>query len=443
MENLTCQKQFISAVEPNSPAEKYGILPGETLLSIGGEPVVDVVDYEYLTANRSCVLRVLSANGKRERTVRIRKEEWEPLGLSFATSLMSPMRTCSNHCVFCFIDQMPKGVRSSLCVKDDDWRLSFIMGNYVTLTNAGDAEFERILARRISPLYVSVHATDPAVRCSMMNNRNAGKLMERLTRLKDAGLRFHAQVVLCPGVNDGAVLDKTVAELAGLMPAAQSMAIVPVGLTRFREGLPKLQSFTKQQAQALIRHVASMQARFLEEYGTAFVFLSDEWYLKAEMELPPAAAYEAYPQIENGVGLLRLFEEDMLESLSGKAVLNASKTVEIAGGEGAYPFFRTLYQEALQPYGISVCLHPVHNTYFGPEINVAGLITGQDLIGQLRGKLLSKALLIPRTMLREQEDVFLDGVTLREAEKELDVEILPFRDGGELIEIIFGSNTHE
>lgn len=267
--------------------------------------------------------------------------------------------------------------------------------------------------------------------------------MDRLTRLKEAGLRFHAQVVLCPGVNDGAVLDKTIEDLAGLMPAAQSMAIVPVGLTKFRDGLTKLESFTKQQARDLIEHIESMQTRFFEKYGTAFVFLSDEWYLKAEMELPAAAAYEAYPQIENGVGLLRLFEEDILASLSDKVALNAAKTVEIAGGEGAYPFFDTMYPRALQPYGISVCLHPIHNDYFGPEINVAGLITGQDLVAQLKGKLQEKELLIPHTMLREQEDVFLDGVTLQEAEKELNVRIIPFRDGGELIEILFGSNTNE
>lgn len=428
-------QQKIVRVEPSSPAARAGVAEGEALLSINGEPVFDLIDYEYLTAGRSLTLRLLAADGN-ARSLSVRKRESEPLGLCFATGLMSRMRSCSNHCIFCFIDQMPCDVRSSLLVKDDDWRLSFIMGNYVTLTNVSDREFERILKRRVSPLYVSVHATDSSVRESMMRNRTAGRLMERLQKLSEAGLRFHAQIVCCPGINDGEVLKRTLADLYALYPATQSVAIVPVGLTRFREGLTPLRAYTPEESREMIGFVKDFAARSLQEIGTSFAYLSDEWYLKADLPLPNSESYEDFAQIENGVGLLRLFEEEFLAALAEQKPLRTKRRLSMAGGEGAYPFFSNLYQQ-LPPYGIEIDLHPIHNQYFGGNVNVAGLITGGDLVRQLSGKLCTDTLLIPHNMLREGEDVFLDGMTLRELENALSVRVLPVGGGAQMIETVF------
>lgn len=435
MEHRAVPQQKIVRVEPGSPAARGGVREGDALLAINGEPVVDLIDYEFLTANRTLQLRLLDGAG-RERTVAVHKRETEPLGLSFATSLMSGMRSCANRCVFCFIDQMPCDVRSSLLVKDDDWRLSFIMGNYVTLTNVSDREFARILKRRVSPLYISVHATEPAVRERMMRNRHAGRLMERLQALAEAGLRFHAQVVCCPEMNDGAVLDRTLADLYGLYPAAQSVALVPVGLTRYRDGLVPIRPYTAEEARGMVARISAFQTRARAENGTAFAFLSDEWYLLAGVPLPPYEDYEDFPQIENGVGLLRLFESDFREALAEREPLPARRALSMAGGEAAYPFFRELYR-ALVPYGIDLSVYPIRNDYFGGNVSVGGLVTGGDLVRQLTGRLSSGVLLIPHNMLREGEDVFLDGMTLLEAEEALSVHIRPVRSGADLVETVF------
>lgn len=435
MDDRTERKQKIIRVEPDSPAGRAGVREGECLLAINGEPVLDLVDYEFLTAARMLHVSLQAADGA-ERTISVRKRETEPLGLSFPTSLMSDMRSCANRCIFCFVDQMPCDVRSSLLVKDDDWRLSFIMGNYVTLTNVSEREFERILNRRVSPLYISVHATDPEVRAQMMRNRTAGRLMERLERLAAAGLRFHAQVVCCPGMNDGDVLDRTLADLYRLYPAAQSVALVPVGLTRFREGLSPLRAYTPDAAREMIERVESFCTKARAEQGTAFAFLSDEWYLKADVPLPPYEAYEDFGQIENGVGLLRLFEREFRDALADRKPLSQRRAAAMAGGEGAYPFFRELYR-ALDPYGVDLTLYPIHNDYFGGNVNVAGLVTGGDLIRQLSGRLTADTLLIPQNMLREREDVFLDGVTLAELAAALQVRVLPVAGGEHMIETLF------
>ena len=435
MEHRAVPQQKIVRVEPGSPAARGGVREGDALLAINGEPVVDLIDYEFLTANRTLQLRLLDGAG-RERTVAVHKRETEPLGLSFATSLMSGMRSCANRCVFCFIDQMPCDVRSSLLVKDDDWRLSFIMGNYVTLTNVSDREFARILKRRVSPLYISVHATEPAVRERMMRNRHAGRLMERLQALAEAGLLFHAQVVCCPEMNDGAVLDRTLADLYGLYPAAQSVALVPVGLTRYRDGLVPIRPYTAEEARGMVARISAFQTRARAENGTAFAFLSDEWYLLAGVPLPPYGDYEDFPQIENGVGLLRLFESDFREALAEREPLPARRALSMAGGEAAYPFFRELYR-ALVPYGIDLSVYPIRNDYFGGNVSVGGLVTGGDLVRQLTGRLSSGVLLIPHNMLREGEDVFLDGMTLLEAEEALSVHIRPVRSGADLVETVF------
>ena len=436
MENMVLRKgQTITAVDAGAAAARAGVRVGETLLAINGEAVVDLIDYEALCAETDPVLLLTDERGV-TRSLRVEKDECEPLGLGFASSLMSRVRSCRNRCLFCFIDQMPKGLRDSLSVKDDDWRLSFVMGNYVSLTNVDDAEFSRILRRRVSPLYVSVHATDPALRVRLMRNPQAGRLMERLTALRDAGLRFHAQFVLCPGLNDGEALIESLNTLKTLEPACLSIALVPVGLTRFREGLYPLRGYTAEEAAHCIDLITAFAGAWTNEYDEPLVQLSDEWYLLAGRALPPAKAYGDYPQIENGVGLLRLFEEDFLEALSRIRPRRSAFRVDMAGGTAANAFFQKLYA-VLPAYGVTIELHPIENRFFGGNVHVAGLVTGSDLIEQLTGKLTSGEIFLPANMLRENDRVFLDDRTVEDVEMALSVRITSFRDGTELIERLF------
>ena len=435
MENMRKKQQVISDVLPGSPAEHAGLSKGDVLLSIDGEPVIDLVDYEHLTASDRLTLEIIKENGSCEQ-IDLEKEDYEPLGLSFATSLMDNMRTCKNHCVFCFIDQMPKGGRSSLHVKDDDWRMSFVMGNYVTLTNLDERELDRVIRRRVSPLYVSLHASDPEVRRAMMKNPHAGDILPQLKRLADAGLQFHLQIVLCPGLNDGDVLRRSIDDMLLLYPQARSLAVVPVGLTRHRDKLYPLRTFTREEAEATIDEIEARQAELLREHGTRFVFLADEWYTLCGRTLPAYDAYEGFPQIENGVGLLRLFEGDMLEALEEKKPLKRAKRFLAAGGTSAQAFFAESYRQLL-PYHITLDVRAIRNRFFGESVTVGGLITGGDLVEQLMGEDFGRALLIPRAMLKADEELFLDGMRKSEAEKKLGTRIIPVASGDHLVEIIF------
>ncbi len=428
-------QQIVSDVLPGSPAERAGIAVGDVILSINGEPVLDLVDYEHLTASETLELFVRTSSG-REKKVSLEKEDYEPLGLCFATSLMDNMRTCKNHCVFCFIDQMPKGGRSSLHVKDDDWRMSFIMGNYVTLTNLDDAEIERIIRRRVSPLFISLHASDPAVRTTMMKNPRAGEILPQLKRLAQAQLQFHLQIVLCPGLNDGDVLRRSINDMLELYPSARSLAIVPVGLTKHRDGLYPLRNFSVSEAVELIDEIEAKQQEILSRLGTRFVFLADEWYTLTGRPLPTYEAYEDFSQIENGVGLLRLFETEMLEALEDRLPLKQAKRFLMAGGVSAEPFFRESYKQ-LSPYGITIETRAIKNRFFGENVTVGGLVTGGDLVEQLTGANFGTALLIPRAMLKADEDLFLDGMTIHQAEQALNTRIIPVSTGEDLVEIIF------
>ena len=428
------QGKPITRVETGSPAAREGLRAGDRLLLVNGEPVKDLIDYEALSVRSRLVVEV-EREGEKLRFL-VRKKVGEPLGLCFETTLMDRMQTCKNRCLFCFVDQMPKGIRSSLNVKDDDWRLSFIMGNYVTLTNVSEEEFQRILKRRVSPLYVSVHATDPALRVKLMANPTAGRIMERLTALKEAGITFHTQIVLCPGLNDGEALERTLGDLASLYPCCASIAAVPVGLTRYREGLYPLRGYTVEEARALIEYGEKKQAEFRDVWDDTFFYLSDEWYLTAELPLPPAESYGDFPQIENGVGLLRLFELDFREALEDRKPLSSPRHVTVAGGVAANPFFRGLYKY-LDKYNIYADVVPVQNRFFGGNVHVAGLVTAGDIEAAFPEKG-GEPLLIPRNMLREKDDVFLDGVKLSELEEKLGRRILPFGGGREFIELVFG-----
>ena len=420
--------QRVVGIDPGSIAEELGVQSGDSLLSIDGKPVLDVVDYEFLCAEER--LTLVFSRGDEQYEALVEKDAYETLGLQFESGLMSSVRACKNHCVFCFIDQMPKGGRSTLQFKDDDWRMSFIMGNYITLTNVDETEFQRILDRRVSPLFISVHATDPAVRVNMMRNPSAGLLSERLSKLRDANLRFHCQIVCCPGINDGEVLDKTLQDLAAFMPAAQSVAVVPVGLTKYREGLSPLRIFTQEEAKQVLLQVRAFADICKRKTGTAFVFAADELILAAGEELPEYEEYEDFPQIENGVGLLRLFEHEFIEGLAEQRPLKKRFPFDAAGGMLAHEFMKQLYFK-LGRYGADCELHAIRNDYFGPTITVGGLVTGQDLLAQLQGRLKTKFLLLPHNMLREREDVFLDGMTTEELAESLGVRVVPVRGGGD------------
>ena len=435
MDNLRIKQQIISDVLSGSPAERAGLQKGDALVSINGEPVIDLIDYEHLSAGEMVTLEIQKKNGDQE-IIELEKDDYEPLGLTFATSLMDKMRTCKNHCVFCFIDQMPKGGRSSLHVKDDDWRMSFVMGNYVTLTNLDDRELDRVIRRRVSPLYISLHASDPAVRRAMMKNPHAGDIVPQLKRLADAGLQFHLQIVLCPGLNDGDVLRRSIDDMLALYPQAQSLAIVPVGLTRHREGLTQLRTFTPEEAHALIEEIEAKQKEILRAIGTRFVFLADEWYTLCGKTLPAYADYEDFAQIENGVGLLRLFEGEMLEALEEKKPLKQKKRFLMAGGTSAHAFFTESYRQLLH-YGITIDTRAIQNHFFGESVTVGGLVTGGDLVEQLKGEDFGRALLIPRAMLKADEELFLDGMSKAEAEAALNTRILPVATGEDLVEIVF------
>ena len=418
----------IVGVQAGSLAERLGLQPGDLLESIAGEPVIDEIDYQALTARESFPLCV--QRGGSTLQFQVHKEEWEPLGLTLDQRIVAQPRPCTNHCVFCFIDQMPPGMRDTLYVKDDDWRLSLMMGNYITMTNMSDREFDRVIRRRVTPLYISVHATDPEVRVRMMKNPRADQLMPRLRKLKAEGLHFHCQVVLCPGWNDGVVLDRTLRELGELWPAAVSVALVPVGLTRFREKLCPLTPYDAQGAKALLRQAEVWRERFLAELGTRFVFPSDEFYCLSGEPLPEDEAYEDYPQIENGVGMLRLFETDLFAAAEDAPVAQTRpRDLLIACGTSLAPILQA-WCDRLAPRGTRVRVKPILNHYFGESITVTGLITGGDLVAQLREEK-ADAFLIARNMLRAEGDLFLDDMTLEAAAAALPAPLHVVENGGE------------
>ncbi len=408
----------ITAVQKGSAAYVSGIRPGDRLSRINGEEIIDQIDYQALSTNSLLILDIEKKNGE-SAIFTIQKDEYEPLGIQLEDTLLSRPRSCRNHCLFCFIDQMPASLRQTLYVKDDDWRLSLMMGNYITLTNISESEMDRIIRRHASPLYISVHATSGAVRRQMMKNPGADRIMEHLKRLSNAGIQFHCQIVLCPGINDGPVLEKTLDDLLSFYPAACSAALVPVGLTSHRKGLYPLTPYTKETAAELISKIKPLQEQFFKRYGTAFVFPADELYCLSGLPLPPEAEYEDFPQIENGVGLLRLFISDVEQAAEEPIAIpdDLPGRVTIACGVSVAPFLSGL-ADKYGPPQVEVDVCPIRNDFFGHTITVTGLITGQDLVKQLQ-KVETDRILICATMLRAEGDLFLDGLSLEEVEKAL------------------------
>lgn len=425
----------ILKVTKGSIAARAGIKPGDSLIRINGEDILDEIDYQALIATHRLEITLQDQTGQ-ERTLHLHKPVNAPLGLQLDEQTILKPRSCKNHCIFCFVDQMPEGMRPSLYVKDDDWRLSLMMGNFVTLTNVDDLEFERIIRRKASPLYISVHATDPETRIRMLRNPNAGNLLERLKRMAEAGLKFHCQVVLCPGINDGNILWQTIVDLVSLYPAAQSLAIVPIGLTGHRKGLHPLRLIQKDEAQILIRDLELIQAHYLKLIGTRFVFPADELYSLADLPIPEEDSYENYPQIENGIGMLRMLSNEceeywpvLKEKLKKHHPLPEKERILIPTGVSALKYIQAL-AEKYRSQSIDVDVFAVPNRFFGPSVTVTGLIVGEDLVRVLNGRKADRVL-ISRSMLRENEDCFLDDWTVDEVARKTGLYIRPVANTGE------------
>lgn len=433
---------LIKAVTKGGRCDKAGVKAGESLLTINGEEIADVLDYRFHQLNRSLTLEIQGESGE-VRTVAIKKGEYEELGLEFETYLMDKQHSCRNKCIFCFIDQLPKGMRESLYFKDDDSRLSFLFGNYVTLTNITEHEIERIIKLHISPINVSVHTTNPELRCRMLNNRFAGKALDILKRFADGGIMINCQIVSCPGINDGQELDRTLDDLERLFPQIESIAVVPVGLTAHREGLYPLESYTEITAAETLDQIEKRGEQFLKKYGRRIVFASDEFYLKAKRELPNADFYEGFMQLEDGVGLLSCLKDEFDWALEEAQPSDIKRKVTLACGKAPEAFLRDLLAGMGEKFpNITVQVVGIENRFFGGEVDVTGLVTGGDLINQLKGIDLGDELIISSAMLRREGDLFLDDVSTDDVERELNIKLTAVpNDGQALLAAVAASNA--
>lgn len=423
-------------VTTGSHADKAGIKKGETLLSINSNEIVDVLDYRFYQVNRKLTLEVADED-ENVRTIEMTKGEYEEIGLEFETYLMDKQHSCRNKCIFCFIDQLPKGMRESLYFKDDDSRLSFLFGNYITLTNITEHEIDRIIKMHISPINVSVHTTNPELRCKMMNNRFAGDTLKYLKRFADAGITLNCQIVSCPGINDGDELVRTLTDLENL--GVNMTAIVPVGLTRYRENLYPLVPYNKETAGQTIDIIEKMGDECVKKHGRRIFFPGDEFYLLAEREIPSPEFYEDFSALEDGIGMIAYLTDDVgwkLEELDADESL--CHKVTIACGEGVFPYMKRIMSMINEKFpNITINTRAIKNNFFGGGVNVSGLVTGGDLIDQLRGDDLGDRLIITSSMLRFENDLFLDDVSTDDVERELGVTIVPVNNNGnDLVEAV-------
>lgn len=430
----------IKAVEHNSPAYRAGVKAGDFLLAIDGHDVCDVLDYRFYLTPKKITLKL--HRGPDIIEVKVKKEEYADIGLDFDNFLMDESRTCRNKCIFCFIDQMPKGMRDTLYFKDDDSRMSFLTGSYITLTNLSDEDVNRIIEMKISPINVSVHTTDPELRCKMMNNRFAGESLRHLRAMAAAGIELHCQIVLCRSVNDKEHLDRTMRELSELMPSVRSVSIVPSGLTKYREGLYPLEPFSPEECAEVIAQVDAFREKCIEKYGIGIFCCSDEMYIKAGLEIPDAEYYDDYPQIENGVGMIRSMGDEFRIAARDADLdfdLEKPRSLSVATGRAAYGFIKDCADALMKiSPSLDIKVYQIENNFFGENITVAGLITGGDLIAQLKGKPLGDRLLIPSVMLRFENDLFLDDVSVEDVERELNVELKYVNnDGFDFVEAVF------
>ena len=430
---------IVKTVIKGSPAYKIGMRQGDTLVKICGNEIMDVLDYRFYQTQDKLTVEFINSKGK-VKIKKLRKKEYDELGLEFETYLMDKKHSCRNKCIFCFIDQLPKGLRSSLYFKDDDSRLSFLFGNYITLTNITEHEVDRIIKMHISPINISVHTTNPELRVKMMNNKNAGKALDIIYRFNEAGIKLNCQLVLVPGYNDGEELRRSLEDLTAL-ENVECIAAVPVGLTKYREGLCEISPFDKKKAEETLRILEEFGEETLKKYGERRVFGADEFYILAERKLPDADFYEEFLQLENGVGLVPLLLSESDEAISlCDYILKEKRNITIATGESAYPFIKAIVDKTEKKWDNLKCnVVAVKNNFFGGHINVAGLITATDLEEQLKGKDLGEELLIPSVMLRDGGDMFLDSVTLKELSQKLNIKITPVdNDGFQLVDKILG-----
>ena len=434
-------KHKISRIEPGSIADELGIEPGDLLLTVNDSVIEDVFDYHFLIHDEELVLLIEKPDGE-EWELEIEKDYDEDLGMEFEQGLMDEYRSCRNKCMFCFIDQMPEGMRETLYFKDDDSRLSFLQGNYVTLTNMSEHDIDRIIRYHLEPINISFHTTNPELRCKMLHNRFAGEALKKVDRLYEAGIEMNGQIVLCKGINDGEELERSIRDMSRYLPYLRSVSVVPVGLTRYREGLYPLKSFTKEEAKGVLEIIHRWQKKLFKEHGIHFIHAGDEWYLLAEEEIPEEERYDGYLQLENGVGMIRLLREECKEAFHALPGDEKSRRVSMATGLLAYPELCRIADMLKEKYpGTKVQIYPVRNDFFGEKITVSGLITGGDLIRQLKGKDLGERLLLPCNMFRSEEDVFLDDVTLAEVEEALQVRADIVKSSGQdLIDAILGRN---
>lgn len=424
-------RHIVSRIKEDSIATELGIEIGDEILSINGEEIEDIFDYQFLCENEYIEVLLKKPDGE-EWFLEIDKDEDEDLGVVFENGLMDEYRSCSNKCIFCFIDQMPKGMRETLYFKDDDARLSFLQGNYVTLTNLSDNDIDRIIRYNLSPINISFHTTNPELRCKMLNNRFAGEALKKAKKLADAGLTLNGQIVLCKSINDGEELERTLKDLYGLAPQLQSLSIVPVGLTKFRDGLFPLETFDSNDAAKLIKRIKKWQDKAYKEYGIHWVHLSDEWYINANVELPKEEDYDGYLQIANGVGTIRSMYNEVMEELNAISGENPlSETLSMITGTLAYPYVKRMCEEIEQRFPQKkINVYAINNYFFGETITVTGLLTGGDITNQLKDKELGNRLLIPENVLKADEDIFLDDMTLDEFKDILQVNVCVVQSNG-------------
>lgn len=437
-------QHVIQSVAPGSIAEEMEIEAGDTLLQINGKDIEDIFDYQYLTQDEYIEVLIRKPGGE-EWLLEIDKEYSEDLGITFENGLMDDYRSCHNKCIFCFIDQMPKGMRETLYFKDDDSRLSFLQGNYVTLTNMSDEDVGRIIKYHLSPINISFQTTNPELRCKMLNNRFAGKALEQVKKLYEAGITMNGQIVLCKGVNDGAELERSISDLTAYLPHLESVSVVPVGLSKYRDGLYPLEPFHKEDAREVLSCIHKWQKKVFAEYGVHFIHASDEWYILAEEELPEESRYDGYLQLENGVGMLRLLMEEFKEALEKarqeKKYGSSKGSMALITGRLAYPYIQKMADQMMEVFpGLQIRVYAIRNDFFGERITVSGLLTGQDIIKQLTDKELGDRVLLPQNVLRSGENYFLDDITVPELEKALQVKVDIVKSSGyDLVHEILGS----
>jgi putative radical SAM enzyme (TIGR03279 family) len=425
--NVKSINNVISKVYDNSIAEEIGIEVGDVLISINGQRIQDIIEYKFLISDEYLEVEIQKIN--REIYIyEIEKDYDEDLGIEFTNPIIDKAKSCRNKCMFCFIDQLPQGMRDTLYFKDDDSRLSFLQGNFITLTNMTDEDINNIIKYRISPINISVHTTNPELRVKMLSNKNAGKLYETMKKLYDANIEMNCQIVLCPGVNDKDELKRTLEDLSHFYPYVNSAAVVPVGLTKHREGLFELDIFNKESSKELINQIREIQSMYLNKLGTRFVFLSDEFYIIADEKLLNYDEYEGFIQLENGVGLMCKFESDIHEYIKNlpKNKLNNNKKVSIATGSSSYEFMKKVSTYIMNNInGLEIAVYKINNVFFGETITVSGLITATDIVNQLNDKDLGENLFIPKSMLKADEDIFLDDITLEGLSQKLNLDVVP------------------